>query len=218
VIAYLAALGSVLATLGAASPPSSLCAPASLVHITVSNVSPGLDPASFAAKPKEYYRIGSDRLRIEEATDTADGIHALIVVAEPNVWLANLYNGTGKHVVDPGPTFVARAPLFGTTLGGKFTGLEFGCENDFIAANGLKVVRSEQIGASVFDVYRIENESDAIEILEHSGSGTPAYARYYHQGQLQIAIQYELYATGLPNDPALFSPPPNVRYTDVRRQ
>jgi hypothetical protein len=218
VIAYLAVVGSVVATLAAASPPANLCAPASLVHITVSNVSPGLDPASFAAKPKDYYRIGSDRLRIEEATDTADGIHALIVVAEPNVWLANLYNGTGKHVVDPGPTFIARAPLFGTALGGKFAGLEFGCENDFIAANGVKVTRSEQVGGIAFDVYRIENESDAIEILERSGTNTPAYARYYRQGQLLIAIQYELYATGLPNDPALFSPPPNVRYTDVRGQ
>lgn len=191
------------------------CAPAQLAHITIANATRGVDPASFAAQPKNYYRIGSNKLRIEEAVDTANGIHGVVVVAEPNIWMANLYDGTGKHIVDPGPTFFAKAPVFGTRLSGKLIGLEFGCEAEFIAANAPKPVRVEQVGGIGFDVYRIEDGPDAVEILERSGTNIPAFVRYFHQGNLTAVLRYDLYLTNLPNDPSLFLPPPNVRYTEA---
>ena len=195
------------------------CAPAKLVHIAVTNVTPGVSAASFPGQPKNYYRIGSDKLRIEEAVDSANGIHATVVVAEPNIWMANLYDGTGKHIVDPGPTFYAKAPVFGVQgLSGKLIGLEFGCEADFIAANGSKPARSEQVGGAGFDVYRFEDGANAIELLERPGSGIPAYARYYQQGALAMVLRYDLYQTGLANDPSLFVPPPNVHYTEASPQ
>jgi hypothetical protein len=192
------------------------CAPTKLVHVVVSNVSPGIDAASFGAKPKVFYRIGSDKLRVEEALDAANGIHGIMVVSEPNIWMANLYDGTGKHIVDPGPTFFAKAPVVGAEgIPPKLLGLEFGCEADYIAANAPKPVRSEHIGTDSFDVYRVEDGADAVEILERPASGTPALVRYYHQNQAVMILRYDLYETGLANDPALFMPPANVRYTDV---
>lgn len=200
---------------GLATPAAAAtCAPEKLVHITVTNVAPGLAAGSFGAQPKNYYRIGSDRLRIEEALDPANGIHGIVVVSEPNIWMANLYDHTGRHIVDPGPTFFARAPVFGTDLSGKLIGLEFGCEAQFIAANASKPAQ-EQVGGAQFDVYRFEDGADAIEILERPGTATPAFARYYHQGSLAIALRYDLYSAGLPNDPSLFLPPPNVRYAEA---
>lgn len=98
----------------------------------------------------------------------------------------------------------------------KFIDLEFGCEADYIAANALTPVRTEQIGASRFDVYRVDAGTEAVEILEQSGTGTPAFARYYHQGTLVLALRYDLYLTGLANDPTLFVPPSGVRYTEER--
>lgn len=193
------------------------CAPAKLIHITVENVTPGILARSFAAQPKNYYRIGSDKMRIEEALDAANGIHGVVVVAEPNIWLANLYDGTGKHVVDPGPTFFARAPVFGTLSSAKLLGLEFGCEGDFIAANAPKPIRVEQMGDSRFNVYRVEDGSDAVEILEQPDTGVPAFARYYHEGKLTTAVRYDLYSAGLTNDPSLFVPPPAVHYSEAGR-
>ncbi len=194
---------------------ATICAPAQLVHITITNVTPGVDPASFAAQPRNLYRIGSDRMRIEEVADTANGIHAVIVTAEPNMWMANLYDNTGKHIVDPGPTFFAKAPVIVTDLKGKLIGLEFGCEAAFLAANAPKPSRSEQIGGFDFDVYRVEDGAEAIEILERAGTNIPAFARYFNQGNLAVVLRYDLYATNLPNDPSLFLPPPNVRYTEA---
>ncbi len=163
------------------------------------------------------YRIGSDRVRIEEAPDVPGGIHGVVVMAEPNIWMANLFDHTGKHIVDPGPTFYAKAPIFYGTpgLSTKLIDLEFGCEAEFIAANAPAPVRSEQIGADRFDVYRVDGGSDAVEILERSGTSIPSYVRYYQQGKLLEAIRYDLYVTGLPNDPNLFVPPSGVRYSEA---
>ena len=176
---------------------------------------PGINPDSFAAQPKDLYRIGSGKMRVEEGVDAANGIHGLTVSNEPDIWMANLYDHTGKHIVDPGPTFFAEAPVFGTILPGKLAALEFGCEADFIAGNALKPVRTEQIGGNAYDVYRLEDGSDSVEILRRPGSDAPSFARYYHQGVVQIAIRYDLYESGLPDDPTLFAPPPDIDYAEV---
>jgi len=202
-----------------ASPAyAATCAPAKLVHIVTVNVTPGIPAGSFNAQPENMYRIGSDRMRVEEAVDSVNGIHGLVVTAEPNIWMVNLYDNTGKHIVDPGPTLFAKAPIFYGMQGfpAKFMDLEFGCEADFIAANALTPVRSEQIGANRFDVYRMDAGTEAVEILEQSGTHTPAFARYYHQGNMVLAFRYDLYSTGLTNDPNLFVAPSGVRYTEVR--
>lgn len=188
------------------------CAPTKLVHITVVNVTPGIDATSFNAQPKDFYRVGSGKLRIEEALDPANGIHAVIVVDEPKIWMANLYDKTGRFVIDPGPTYFARAPIVGTDLKGKLIDLEFGCENDFIAANAPKPVRSEEVGGVRYDVYRVADGADAVEILERAGTAEPAIVRYYRQDAVKMVLRYDLYATSLPDDPALFTPPAGIHY------
>ncbi|MGB8966364.1 MAG: hypothetical protein WCB99_12045 [Candidatus Cybelea sp.] len=216
---YLGFVAFAIVIFGFATPAfAATCAPEELVHITIVNVTPGLARASFAAQPKNLYRIGSDKLRVEEAIDSANGIHGVVVVAESNIWMANPYDNTGKHVSDPGPTFLARAPVFGKDVSAKLLDLEFGCEAAFIDANAPKPVRSEQIGNVTFEVYRFDDGPDAIEILERSGTSVPAFARYYHQGNLVSALRYDLYLTGLANDSALFVPPPNVRYTEANQR
>lgn len=209
---FIAVLAGISIAVASAPAAAATCAPAKLVHIAVANADAGIDPTSFAGQPKNYYRIGSDKLRIEEAVDAANGIHGVIVVAEPNIWMANLYNGTGQHIVDPGPTFFAKAPVFGTKLSSKLIGLEFGCENDFIAANAPNPIRVEAVSGTNYNVYRVEDGTDAIEILEKTGTTIPAFVRYYSQGSLGAVLRYDLYLTGLPNDPSLFVPPPNVQY------
>ncbi|HVS47246.1 MAG TPA: hypothetical protein VMS32_11370 [Verrucomicrobiae bacterium] len=190
------------------------CAPQKLVHIVTVDITPGIPVASFGAQPKGLYRVGNGKLRIEESLDSASGIHEVIVVNEPNIWTANLENHYGRHVVqDPGPTYLAKAPVFDMPgLPSKLSALEFGCEGNFIAANAPTPIRSEQIGSARYDVYRVADGSDAVEILEQAGAATPAFARYYHQGNLVDALRYELYSTGLASDSDLFMQPLGVRY------
>jgi hypothetical protein len=126
--------------------------------------------------------------------------------------MVNLYGNTGKLIIDPGPTYFAKAPIVATDLKGKLIGLEFGCENDFIAANAPNLVRSEELGGVQFGVYRFADGQDAVEILKRVGTDEPSFVRYYRQGNLQMVLRYDLYATNLPDDPALFTPPADIRY------
>jgi hypothetical protein len=198
------------------SARASTCAPAQLVHVAITDVTPGIDPTSFAGQPKNFYRIGSDKARIEEALDAANGIHGMIVTAEPNIWMINLYDNTGKHIVDPGPTFFAKLPVIGTDPKGKLIGLEFGCEAAFLAANAPKPARVEQVDGSSYDVYRVEDGSEALEILERTRTNIPAFVRYFNKGSLGAVLRYDVYVTNLPDDPGLFLPPPNVRFTEAK--
>jgi hypothetical protein len=103
------------------------CAPKSLVHIVVTDVDPSIPPTAFGAQPKSYYRLGSGKARTEEALDAANGIHELLVVNSPNVWMANLYDNTGTHIVDPNPPTITQMPVFSDFMASpKFSTLEFG--------------------------------------------------------------------------------------------
>ena len=62
-----------------------------------------------------------------------------------------------------------------------------------------------------YNVYRVDDNSDAIEILERPGTSTPVFARYYQQGSLVMTLHYDQYQTGLPDDPSLFSRPAGKR-------
>lgn len=212
---WFSTLGALLCAAVSPALAVTTCAPEKMVHVTTVEVTPGMPPGSFAALPKNFYRVGSDKLRIEEQLDTANGIHALIIVTEPNIWMVNLYDSTGRHIVDPGPTFNAHAPVFGIQgLPPKLLALEFGCESQYLATNAAKPDRTEQVDNASYDVYKVADGSEAIEVLERPGSGIPSYARYYHQGKMTMALRYDLYQTGLATDPNLFVQPPNIKYTE----
>jgi hypothetical protein len=199
-----------------ASIQAAPCAPATLDHIVVTDVTPGLPAASFGAQPRGMYRIGSDKLRVEEANDPTNGIHQIIVDAEPNIWMVNLDGNTGEHIVDPGPELYAVAPVIGFDgVSPKLLALEFGCESQFLAANAPNPVRSEQVGTVRYDVFRVTAGANAVEILEKPGTGTPSFVRYYKQGKLAMDLRYDLYVTGLPADPSLFAMPTGITFTEA---
>lgn len=94
--------------------------------------------------------------------------------------------------------------------------LEYGCEAAFLAANAPKPNRTEQLGAETFDVYRVVDGTDAIEILERPGAAIPVYARYYDKDGLAVALRYDRYATGLVDDPTLFAPPAGIKFSAAK--
>jgi hypothetical protein len=193
------------------------CAPPKLVHIVFRNVTPGLDPASFGAKPVSLYRLGDGKSRAEEADDPAMHLHQLIVTAEPDVWMANLDDRMGLHIIDPGPTFYTSVPVFGVEgVSRRIIQLEFGCEADFIKDNGMRPVRVEQVEGASYDVYRLNAASEAVEILEKQGERTPGFARYFRAGKLMIVMRYDLYEPGLKDNPSLFTRPTGIWFQEQK--
>ncbi|MDP8979287.1 MAG: hypothetical protein M3O35_01705 [Acidobacteriota bacterium] len=87
-------------------------APATMTRLTVKIESPEIPKDSFAAQAKRMYRAGSRYCRIEENPDLEHGIHGLIIINEPDSWMINRLHKTARHMVDPGPTYNCRMPIF----------------------------------------------------------------------------------------------------------
>lgn len=113
--------------------------PAHMTRLMVKVESPDIPKDSFAAQAKRMYRAGSGYCRIEENPDLVNGIHGLLIINEPDSWLINLLDKTAKHMVDPGPTYNCRMPIFvngeeiNSAEDSRMTlmDLEFGKELDF---------------------------------------------------------------------------------------
>jgi len=87
-------------------------APKMMTHLTVKLESPEIPKDSFAAQAKRIYRAGSRYCRVEENPDLEHGIHGLMIINEPDVWMINRLDKTAKHIVDAGPTYNCRLPMF----------------------------------------------------------------------------------------------------------
>ena len=119
------------------------CAPEQMLRIVTQAEGPQIDANSFAAKPKTVYRLGKKYARIEEEPDPPNKIHALIVSSAPHNWMVNLYDRTGRHIVDPDPNGDVVIPLFPPgSFGGFPTELgeiEMGCEVAFFESHGSPI-------------------------------------------------------------------------------
>jgi hypothetical protein len=83
-----------------------------MTKLTVKFESPEIPKDSFAAQPKRMFRTGSRYCRTEENPDLEQGIHGLLIINEPDIWMINRLDKTGRHMVDEGPTYNCRMPIF----------------------------------------------------------------------------------------------------------
>jgi hypothetical protein len=196
--------------------------PKSMTKIVLQLQSPDVPADSFGAKPKTMYRSGTQYCRIEEEPDPSRGIHGLSIINEPDAWLINLADRTAQHIVDPGPTFNCRLPVFSNLAGGglpedeikPILTLEFGLEEEFFKAKGATprpggVQQGQQTTAYVA---RIGESSLALFTF-----GTPerplsvAWTRgekheiFWYSGYGQVAF-----------DPKLFAKPEGVKIQDAK--
>lgn len=189
------------------------CAPERMVRVVFRNDTPGVDRASFAAKPRTLYRLGERYGRVEEELNPATGHHLLIVVAEPDVWMTDLAAGKGQHVVDPGPTFEFRAPIFVTQgLPPVFGRLETGCELDFVATYAPVAVGKVTVEGVALDRHQVSVGRDRIEILVRPDGRQVVSVAHYRDERPLTVLRYLDYAVDLPPNMALFAKPPGVAY------
>jgi hypothetical protein len=117
--------------------------PVKMTHLIVQMSGTDIAAGSFAAKPKVYWRASNRYCRVNEEPDPENAIHGTLIVNEPDVWMVNLVDSTAKHLVDQGPTFNCKLPIFALDpemAKSKIGELEFGRELEFFRANGAKSV------------------------------------------------------------------------------
>jgi hypothetical protein len=133
-----------------AAPSPGTCAetPSKMTHAVVQMSGTDISADSFSAKPKIFWRASNQYCRVDEEPDPEKGIHGKLIVNEPDAWLVNLADNTAKHVLDPGPTFNCRLPIFALDqemAKSKIGELEIGRELDFFRSNGAKLTKGPKL-------------------------------------------------------------------------
>jgi len=185
------------------------CVPDKMLRITYSNNAKGITPDSFAAQPKTIYRLGSRYGRIEEQPDVPQGIHGLVIVNEPDMWVINLARRAGQHMVDGGPTYFFRAPLLTDPASPFFMQMEFGCEIGYLTSLGATPQRFQD-GALSYSRYEVSQGDERITVLTTPDGARPTTVQFMRGLVHILSVHYLEYQTGLPTNPDLFQPPAGI--------
>jgi hypothetical protein len=193
-----------------------VCAPDKMLKVVTVADTPHLDPASFAAKPRTLYRQGERYGRVEEPLNPRTGTQLVFVVNEPDVWVADLVSKRGEHALDPGPSYVFRAQIFGEAASNNtvIRGIEFGCEARAMRAAGAKetMVDHETFGR-VTQLEHTEASEKIVVLLD--GKSKPKRLELYYEDKLAFAMNYAEYNDTLPFNPTLFQKPAGIEYQDA---
>jgi hypothetical protein len=184
--------------------------PKTMMAVTVKRVEPA-ESASFLSQPKKFWRAGTKYARIEEAPDAVNRVHGLVIVNEPDAWMINLFDKSGRHMVDPGPTFNARLPIFDAISGASagVTALEFGRELEFFAKDNAKRSGIESIRGKPTDRYELTVDTSKLILWISTESKKPLRISLIHGDHTQT-FEYVSYQDNLEFDPSLFWPPTGI--------
>lgn len=183
-----------------------------MTRVVFRNVSPGVEPDSFAAGPRTLYRAGLYLGRLEHPPDPETGEHMVVIVNEPHGFLLDRARGEARYIRDPGPTYAFRAPILDRSeVPPAMAVLEFGREIAFMQALGARPRETTNEDGRPVVRWEAEYEDYRMLLLADAESGLPRDLRIQKDGALAKAYRYEDYQVGLDLDPSLFVPPPGVK-------
>ena len=185
----------------------------------VEDQSPAIPKGHFESLPKTIYRYQSTFGRIEEANDTANKIHGLIVTNEPDSWIVNLATGEGQHVIDQQKPFVVRMPVFASHAQDKsfpreLLGLEFGCEAAFF--DRWKSPEERLRGDSDDRLKRAFGVGDWLAVLlRRPNAASPDTLFLFRREEIVKVLHFVSYENLTP-DPQLFARPAGISFVEPR--
>ena len=199
-----------------ASPTTGQERPELMTKITTRLIEPAPSLGSFPAQPKTIWRAGTKYARIAEAPDPQHKIHGLVIVNEPDVWMINLFDKSGRHMVDPGPTFNAHLPIFEAAPGAKtkVAEVEFGRELEFFTKNKAKRSAGEAISGRPTERYEVTIGDTRFVLWTDTQLKKPLRVSCIQGNQTQT-IEYLVYEE-LKFDPSLFQPPAGIAIQDSK--
>ena len=193
------------------------CAPERMVRIVTRVATPPAEPGSFGAAPKTLYRLGTKYGRVEELPNPATKLHLLIVVNEPDVWMVNRLDRTGRHIVDQGPTFNFRAAIFDKDgMPPILRSLELGCERAFLAANNAKPAGGAMFVSRRCELHTVTAADFRVTICLGAGK-KPMRASIYERGTLLFDMEYDSYEDELAPNLKLFERPAGIVFSEPAR-
>lgn len=191
--------------------------PTKMTHLIVSMSGTGFPADSFAAKPKTMWRATNQYCRINEEPDPDQGIHGNTIINEPDVWMVNLISKSAQHIVDEGPTFDCKLPIFvldETMVKSKVAELEFGRELEFFKKNNAKKVDGPKLSFPA-NYYRLEMEGAVLSLVERSDVHAPIMVGF-SRGDTFLKVKYSLWDDQVPFKAELFAKPADVKIIEAK--
>lgn len=196
-----------------AAPRTMLCAdtPSKMIHAIVQLTGTDIPEGSFASKPKTFWRASNQYCRVDEEPDPEKGIHGRLIVNEPDAWLVNIADNTAKHVLDPGPTFNCRLPIFALdpeTAKSKIGELEIGRELDYFRTNGARLIEGPKLSFET-KAYELEIADSVLKLVERVDIDAPIMILLL-RGDKMYTARYQLWDEE-PFKAELFAKPVGVK-------
>ena len=174
------------------------------------------EEGSFAAQPKTLYRLGKEKGRLEEALDSAQGLHNLFIVNGKDIWILNRVTKKGRHIIDTDATHNFHAPLIPPIKPDEPPPLgdfEIGHEVAFMTDHQVKPQTVQQEGKPV-ERYEYNQDGYFLQVDVSPEKGVPVSVRVLKDKEEVVHLIYVEYVTGLPADPSLFAPPADFKISE----
>jgi len=200
---------------------SGVCAdepPKTMIRIIAQMSGTEIPSGSFAEKPKTIWRASNSYCRIDEEPDPVQGLHLRTIMNEPDSWLVDLANKRAKHMVDPGPTFNCRMPIFAFSTEmykSKVGELEYGHELEFFHKNGAKQVDGPELESFKANYYQLIVDDMTLTLVERVDVHVPILIGLI-QGQKITKVRYLLWDDQAPFKADLFARPTDVTMEEVK--
>ncbi len=205
------------------SIPRSTNSSRKMSKIIIRRISPAVSANSFAAKPKTIYRVTNKYCRIEEPPDPERRVHNLYITKEPDSWTINLLDKTARHILDPGPTFIAHIPIIWAPKPKRqpnpdkeFKDLEFGNEAQFFREHSAREIGMRSVGGRNCNAVFLKIGSREVALLLESKTGKPYQIDVVKDGKLDFSVRYLFYETNLPFQKSLFELPKGVKIIEAK--
>jgi len=166
------------------------------------------------------WRAGNGYCRIDEEPDPERQVHLRIIMSEPDSWLVDLASNQAKHMVDPGPTFNCRMPIFAFSeelLKGKIGELEYGHELDFFQKNGAMEIEGPKLSAFEAKYFRLDVDGASLMLVERVDKQAPLEIVLL-QGEKVTQIRYLLWDDQAAFNANLFAMPTGVAIEEVPQE
>jgi hypothetical protein len=191
--------------------------PSKMIHVIAQMSGTDIPAGAFAGKPKTMWRASNSYCRIDEELDPEQGLHLRIIMNEPDAWLLDLANNRAKHMVDPGPTFNCRMPIFALDTAmakDKIGELEFGHELEFFRKNGAKEVNGPQLEFKA-TYYELALDGMVLRLVERVDTHMPILVGLA-QGEKNTQVKYLLWDDQVPFKIDLFAKPTGVKIEEAK--
>lgn len=179
-----------------------------MLYVEYRVISPKLAPSSAEAQVRKLWLVGSKYMRFEDVPNPDTGVHGLIVVAEPDIWIIDRKTNKGQHSVDPGPSYAVHFPMLATETSARIRQLEFGGELAYFQQNGARELANQVVDGVTCRVFALD--VDKHELFLYARKDGKPFQITVKTDASEYSVRFVKYEPDSEPDLNLFRPPLGV--------